>query len=135
MKQKFSTKWVSSKQPRKQRKYSYNAGFHIKHKFLSANLSKELRKKYGRRSISVRKGDEVLIMRGSFADKKAKVASVNLKKIRVLLENINRTKKDGSKTEVYFHPSNLQIQLLNNEDKKRLKNLSKKENKETKNAS
>ena len=48
MKQKFSTKWNSSRQPRKQRKYLANAPLHLKRVLLSANLSKDLRKRYGR---------------------------------------------------------------------------------------
>ena len=62
MKQKFSTKWKSSKQPRKQRKYLANAPLHLKKKFISVNLSKELRKKHGKRNVSLRKGDIVKIM-------------------------------------------------------------------------
>ena len=93
MKQKFSTKWVSSKQPRKQRKYKANAPLHLKHKFLSAHLSKTLRQKYGKRSFPLRKGDEVLVMRGTFKKKKAKIASIDLTRSRVALENIQRTKK------------------------------------------
>ncbi len=62
MKKKFSDKWKASKLPRKQRKYLANAPLHIKRKFLSANLSKELRKKHGKRSIPIRKGDTVRIM-------------------------------------------------------------------------
>lgn len=123
MKQEFSTSWLSSKQPRKQRKYLANAPFHIKHKFLSANLSKSLREKYGKRNLPLRKGDEVLIMRGAFAKKKAKVASVDLKNSRVTLEGIQRTKKEGSKVNVYFRPSALQIQTLNLDDKKRVSAL------------
>ena len=63
MKAKFSKKWKSSKQPRKQRKYRAEAPLHVKHKLVSANLSKELRKKYGRRSFPLRKGDTVLVKR------------------------------------------------------------------------
>ena len=127
--------WKASRQPRKQRKYKYNAPFHIRHRFLSANLSKELRKKHGKRSLPVRKGDEVLVMRGSFKKKKAKIVSVDLRSSKVALENINRTKKDGSKVEVYFHPSKLQIISLNLDDKKRLESkkiIEKTEMKETK---
>ncbi|MBU1051631.1 MAG: 50S ribosomal protein L24 [Nanoarchaeota archaeon] len=120
MKSKFSTSWISSKQPRKQRKYKANAPLHTKHKFLSAQLSKELRKKHGKRNIPLRKGDEVLVMRGSFKKKKAKVATIDLKRTRIALENIQRTKKDGTKVNVYFHPSSLQIQTLNIDDKKRI---------------
>jgi len=120
MKSKFSTSWISSKQPRKQHKFKANAPLHIKHKFLNANLSKTLRQKYGKRSLPLRKGDEVLVMRGSFKKKKAKVVSVDLKRTRITLENIQRTKKDGTKVAVFFAPSSLQIQILSLEDKKRI---------------
>lgn len=137
MKKKFSTKWLSSKQPRKQRKFLANAPLHIKHKFLNAHLSKSLRDKYSKRNLPLRKGDEVLVMRGSFKKKKAKVISVFPKKTRAALEGIQRTKKDGTKINVYFHPSVLQIQTLNLEDKKRVNalNRSPAKNKEEKNAS
>ncbi len=120
MKSKFSTSWLSSVQPRKQRKYTINAPLHIRHKFLSTQLSKTLRKKYGKRNLPLRKGDEALVMRGNFRKKKAKVISINLKNSLVTLENMQRSKKDGTKVNVYFHPSNLQIQSLNIDDKKRL---------------
>ncbi|MCH7568253.1 MAG: 50S ribosomal protein L24 [Nanoarchaeota archaeon] len=123
MKQKFSTHWLSSKQPRKQRKYRLNAPLHLKHKFLNAHLSKELRNKYGKRSFPIRKGDEVLVMRGSFAKKKGKILEVNLKKSKVTIEGINRRKSDGTKVNVYLNASNLQIQSLNLEDRKRIKAL------------
>ncbi len=127
MKQEFSTKWESSTQPRKQRKFMANAPLHIRHRFLSANLSKDLRKKYGKRNLPLRKGDEVLIMRGAFRKKKAKVASVDLKNSRVALEGIQRTKKEGSKVNVFFHPSVLQLQTLNLDDKMRLEALNRKQ--------
>ena len=120
MKQAFSTHWLSSKQPRKQRKFAANAPLHVKHKFLSANLSKELRKKYGKRSLPIRKGDEVIVMRGSFKKKKAKIATIELKRTRVALENIQRTKKDGTKVNVWFAPSSLQIITPTLDDKKRI---------------
>jgi len=66
MKQKWSSKWTGSVQARKQRKYRINAPLHVKRKFLSAGLSKELRKRYSRRSIALRKGDEVQVISGKF---------------------------------------------------------------------
>lgn len=119
MRSTFSTAWVSSRQPRKQRKYLANSPLHVKHNFLSAHLSKELRAKHKKRSVAVRKGDEVLVMRGTFAEKKAKVTSVDTKKTRVMLEGITRSKRDGSKVNVHFHPSNLQIIALSTDDAKR----------------
>lgn len=119
MRSTFSTAWGSSRQPRKQRKYIANAPLHVKHNFLSAHLSKELRAKHKKRSVAVRKGDEVLVMRGTFAEKKAKVSAVDTKKTRVMLEGITRSKRDGSKVNVFFHPSNLQIIALHADDKQR----------------
>ena len=123
MKKEFSTSWISSKQPRKQRKYRANAPLHLRRKFLSANLSKSLRERYGKRSIPIRKGDEVLVTRGSFKKKRAKVSLIDLKNIRVAIEGIQRTKKDGTKVNVYFDPSSLQIQTLELDDMKRIASL------------
>ncbi len=119
MKNEYSSNWKASIQKRKQKKYVYNAPLHTKHRFLSSNLSKELRKKYSKRNLPLRKGDEVLIMRGSFSKKKAKVTSVDLRNTRVFLENIQRSKKDGTKVNIPFVPSNLQIITLNTDDKMR----------------
>ena len=121
MKKKFSTKWKGSKQPRKQRKYRANAPTHTRHKMIAATLSKELRKKYGKRNIPLHKGDKVKIMRGEFKKKTGKIDAVSLKKLKVMVEGIFRTKKDGTKVSVYLDPSNLQIQELNLDDKKRMK--------------
>lgn len=132
MKSQFSTSWNSSKQPRKQRKFLANAPLHIKHKFLTANLSKSLREKYGKRSLPVRKGDEVLVMRGAFKKKRAKVSIVDVKKTRVAIDGVQRTKKDGTKVNVFFHPSALQIQTLTLDDKKRSAIFERKKSKEQK---
>jgi len=126
MKKAFSTKWIGSKQPRKQRKYRANAPLHIKHKMMSSNLSKELRKKYGKRSFPIKKDDSVKIMIGEFKGKLGKIEAVDLKKSRVMIAGIFRSKKDGTKVSVYFNPSNLQIQELNLEDSKRKKALERK---------
>ncbi len=138
MKQKFRKSWKSSRQPRKQKKYAANAPLHIKRKFTSANLSKELRKKHNRRNIPLRKGDEVMIMRGEFKKKKGKVTKVMLKISKIIVDGIQKKKKDGSKIDIKMEPSNLQIIGLNLDDKRRLEQKSnkkiedKKENKENK---
>lgn len=123
MKKKFSKVWKKSKQARKQRKYRYNAPLHIRHKFMSCNLSKELRQKYKRRNFLLRRGDVVLVRKGEFKKKKAKVADVDLIKTRVFLEGIQKTKKEGTKFFVSFRPWDLQIVELDLEDKKRIKAL------------
>ncbi len=123
MKQKFSTTWKSSKQPRKQRKYLANAPLHLRKKFVSVNLSKELREKYGKRNIPVKKGDIVKIVRGKFKKKQGKITEVKLKTSKITIEKIQVKKLDGSKVNVKLQPSNLQIIELNLEDKKRIKKL------------
>ena len=88
MKKEFSTAWKASKQPRKQRKYLAKAPLHIKKKFVNVNLSKELRKKYGKRSLAVRKEDIVKIKRGKFKGKQGKILSVKLKTQKITIEGI-----------------------------------------------
>jgi len=126
MKQKFSKNWKASKQPRKQRKYLANAPLHIKKKFISVNLSKDLRKKHEKRNIRAKKGDTVKVLRGKFKKKQGKITKVMLKEAKIIVENIQITKKDASKANIKLQPSNLQIIELNLEDKKRFKSQLKK---------
>ena len=132
MKQKFSTKWKSSKQPRKQRKYLANAPLHLKRKMLSVNLSKPLREKHKTRNIEVRKGDKVKIMRGGFKKKQGKIIEVKTKLLKIYIEGMQKKKTDGSKVNVPFKASNLQIVELNLDDKKRFKKMEQAEKETTK---
>ena len=119
----FSRSWISSSKPRKQRKYRFNAPLHIKQKFMSAHLSKELREKYSRRSLALRKGDKVKIMRGTFSGHVGKVDDVDLKKGKIIVSGIERTKKDGSKAITRVHPSKVMVIELNLDDALRQKKL------------
>lgn len=118
MKKQFSTAWKSSSQPRKKRKYSAKAPLHIKMKFLSSMLSKDLRKKLGKRNMKIRKGDKVKILRGEFSGKEGKITNVFPKISKVTIENIQRKKRDGSKVDVKMDSSNLQIMEINQSDRK-----------------
>lgn len=119
MKQIWSNKWVSSRQPRKQRKYRHNAPLHIRRKFLSAHLSPTLRERFGKRSLPVRKGDEVKVMAGCMKGKKGIVEKVNLKEAKVYIDTVKIKKTDGSEVLRALRPSNLMITSLNLEDKSR----------------
>jgi len=123
MKTTFSKTWIRSKQPRKQRKYVARAPLHIKGKFLSTHLSKDIKKKYGIRSLRLRTGDKVKVLRGSYRNEEQKVERIDVKNQKIYLEKIEFTKKDGSKATRPFHPSNLMITELNLDDKKRLQKL------------
>ncbi len=126
MKTKISTAWKRSKAPRKQRKYRYMAPLHLKQKLMRAHLSKELRNKYSKRSLTLRKGDKVKVAVGQFKGKMTKVEMIDLKKGKVYLEGVDLIKKDGSKTKYLVEPSNLIITELNLDDKKRNKVLERK---------
>jgi large subunit ribosomal protein L24 len=98
---------------------------------LGATLDKPLRAKYGRRSIEVRKGDEVKVMRGKFAKKQGKVGIVDVKNTRIQIDGLQRAgKAGGEKLVTWFHPSNVKIIILNVEDRKRLKGAVVEEKKE-----
>jgi large subunit ribosomal protein L24 len=123
MKKEFNKSWKASKQPRKQRKFLANAPLSLRKKLLSTNLSKELRKKYGKRNFPLRKGDNVKIMNGKLKKRTGKINGVDLKTLRVVIEGIQIKKQDGSKANIRMHPSNLQIIELNLEDQKRKNSL------------
>ncbi len=93
---------------------------------MKAHLSKELRKKYNRRSFGLKKGDKVKIMRGQFKKKNGKIDKVDLKGNYVYVTGIEIQKKDGTKTFYPLQPSNLMITELNLDDKKRQKIIDRK---------
>lgn len=126
MKKEFSKSWISSAQRRKQRKYIHNAPLHIRHRLLSAHLQKGLRAEHGRRSLPVRRGDEVEIMRGEFKRRRGAVTRVDTQKLKVYVENVKRKRVSGQEVGVPVSPSNLMIIRLSADDKKRQKILSRK---------
>lgn len=107
---------TTSKQPRKQRKAYYNRPLHQRIKEMTAPLAESLRKEHGIKRLPVRRGDIVLIVRGSFAGQEGKVVRVSLKKRRIYVEGVTLTKADG--TEVYcpIHPSKVVITKLDLSD-------------------
>ena len=121
MKKDFSNSWKSSKQPRKQRKYRYNAPLHIVSKFLSSHLSPELRAKHEIRSKQIRSGDKVKVLRGQFKGHVGKVERADIKARKIYISKIEVIKKDGTKAFFPVEPSNVMILELNLEDKRRMK--------------
>lgn len=124
MKKEFSIHWKASKQPRKQRKFRVNAPLHVRHKLMSAHLSKELRTKYGRRSFPVRKGDKVKVMRGQFHGVIGEIESVDMKNLRVMVKGAEFKAKAGAAPRKYpLDASKLMMVSLNLDDKMRVKAL------------
>ncbi len=123
---KFSTNLKKSKQPRKQRRYRHNAPLHIKQNFVHAHLSKELRQKHNKRSIGLKKGDNVKVLRGQFRGKTGGVDKVYLKNSKAVIIGVETVKKDGSKVPYPITISNLMIIELNLDDKNRKKIMERK---------
>lgn len=117
---------IQSSKPSKQRKFLYTAPLHVRRKLLASHLSKELRQKYKTRSMPVRKGDEIEVMRGEFKKKRGKISKVDTKEYKVYVEGMTIKRTDGTERQVAFHPSNLKIINLNLDDKRRVKMLERK---------
>ena len=119
MKLLFSKSWQGSSQRRKQRKYVHNLPLHLRTSHLAAHLHKSLQEKYGLRSIPLRKGDKVKVMRGSFAGTESLVERVDRKELRIVLEKMRTTRRDGSEVPVRIAVSNVLIVALNQDDPRR----------------
>ena len=124
MKKTYSSSWVGSTQPRKQRKFRANAPLHVRHSLVSAHLSKDLRASLKKRSLPLRKGDEVVILRGESRKMRGIVDRVNLRTLKVYVDSIKVKKVDGSEVLRALEPSNLLITKLILTDKMRLKEKS-----------
>lgn len=101
----------------------YNATFHTRSKQLGSQLSEDLRKKYGKRSVRVIEGDSIKIVRGEFKGVDGKISRVSTKKSSVAVEGVKKEKTKGDKFDVYIHTSNLLVTGLNTEDKWRIAKL------------
>ena len=110
-----------SKKPGKQRKHKRNAPMHQRRKIMSSHLSPELKNKLKKRAIPVKKGDEVVVMRGSFKGLKGKVEQVKRKPFKVFIENIFYEKKNGTKVKLGLDASKIMITSLDTADVKRIK--------------
>jgi large subunit ribosomal protein L24 len=117
---------LKSSKPRKQRKVLYEAAWHKRHKMLSALLSKELRDKYARRSLPIRKGDVVRIMRGDHVGEEGKVIKVDYDKYRIVVDGVKRERIDGTTVFLPIHPSKVTLVKLSLDDKIRRKILERK---------
>ena len=116
---KWNTTFSGSVKPGKQRTYVRNAPLHIRSTLLGSHLSRDLRQKLKKRSLRVRKGDKVKVMRGQHKGKTGTVDRVNTTRMKVFITGIEMVKKDGSKALYAIHPSQLLIQELQT-DKRRL---------------
>ncbi|GAA0127892.1 large subunit ribosomal protein L24 [Methanococcus maripaludis] len=115
---------TNSKQPRKQRKALYNAPLHLRNSVMSAMLAKELKEKYAKNTLPVKKGDTVKVLRGNFKGIEGEVSKVDYAGYKIIVEGVVNKKQDGTETAYPIHPSNVMITKLDESDEKRFKNSS-----------
>ena len=107
---------MSSKQPRKQRLARFTAPYHRRHREMSAPIDKGLRERQLSRgfvyprSMPVKKGDRVMIVRGEGKSKSATAVSlVDRKARKVYVEGFTYFKSDGTELQRPIDASNLVI--------------------------
>ena len=101
----------------------YQAPKHVERRFVASNLSPDLREDHGTRSVSLRVGDTVRVLRGDYAGAEGKVAALDRKNGRILVEGITREKVDGTTIQFPVHASKVQITRLNLDDRWRRESL------------
>ncbi|EQD36721.1 60S ribosomal protein L26 [mine drainage metagenome] len=84
---------LSPHSPRRQRRALYTADSFQRRRRMTVPLSRELRARFHRRSIPLRKGDTVRVMRGSFIGREERVQKVDRRGYTVTLEHV--TLKSG----------------------------------------
>ena len=111
-----------SKKPNKSRKAFYTMPKHKAVKAIASHLDEKLSKEFGKRSISVRKGDTVKVMRGTDKGKEGKITAVDTTKGRIFIEKLTLIKSNGKEKLIPIQPSNVLVIDLDRTDRKRFKN-------------
>ena len=105
---------------------TYRAMNQVVNKQICAPISKDLRKKYARRSARIMIDDTVKVIRGEYKGITGKVSKVSTGNNSIAIEGNKKEKLKGDKVDVYIHTTNVIITALNTDDKWRLKILEKK---------
>jgi large subunit ribosomal protein L24 len=105
--------------PGKNRKRRFNAPNHIRRKYLSAPLSPSLKSEYGTRTMPVRTDDTVSVTKGDHKMSEGRVLRVDMKRGKIYIEGITRTRMDGSNVQIPLRPENVMITKLNLDDNQR----------------
>ena len=104
----------------------YRAMNQVVNKQICAPISKDLRKKYSRRSVRIMVDDTVKVIRGEYKGLTGKVTKISTLSSGVAIEGNKKEKLKGEKIDVYIHSTNMIITSLNTNDKWRVKILEKK---------
>mgnify|MGYP006285212617 CR=1 FL=1 len=117
---------MKTRNPRKARKRTKTARNAVLKRMVSAHLSESLRKKFSTRSLGVKVGDSVKILRGKFKNERGKVEAINYTAQKLFIEGIETQKADGTKAKVGVHSSNVLLTDVDTSDKWRKKIIERK---------
>ena len=101
----------------------FQATLQTRSKQMGSALSKDLQKKYGKKSARIIEGDSVTILRGEFKGVDGKISKISTQKSSVAIDGVKKEKTKGDKFDVFIHTSNLVITSLNSSDKWRMAKL------------
>ena len=103
--------------PTKVRNYQiYSATYTTRSKQLGSHLSKDLQKKYGKRSIRITLGDTVKVVRGEYRGVDGKVSKIEMVGSSIAIEGIKKEKSRGEKFDILIPASNVVVTGLNLDD-------------------
>ena len=94
----------------------YRATYTTRSKQLGSPLSKDLQKKYGKRSIRITIGDTIKVIRGEYRGVDGKVSKVETAANSIAVEGIKKEKSQGEKFDIFIPTSNIVITGLNLDD-------------------
>ena len=117
---------MKTKKPSKQRKRIALATEKEILKMMKVRLSEKLREKYSTRSVSVRKGDSVKILRGDFAGIEGKIIETDRHNQKVTVEGVTKEKVSGEQMRVPVHVSNVEMTTMDTGDRWRSNKFEKK---------
>ena len=104
----------------------YRASHQTISKQICAPISKDLRKKYPRRSARIMLDDTVRVIRGEYKGITGKISKISTDSNSIAIAGNKKEKLKGDKIDVYIHSTNVIITALNTDDKWRIKILEKK---------
>jgi len=103
--------------PTKVRNYQiYRATMNTRSKQIGSPLSKDLQRKYRKRSMRVILGDTVKVVRGEFRGIDGKISKIATDTNSVAIEGVKKEKSKGEKFDVFIHSTNVVITNLNLDD-------------------